>query len=184
MDLKELSQVKEQADCLWSAEQLSEVYIRLAGNIDRELADSNLLVLCVMNGGLFLTAELLKHMNSLCELDYIHASRYQGETEGGEMNWIRFPDDKIRNRHVLLVDDILDVGITLKEIKRACAEAGAASVQSAVLTEKQHDRRIGGIEAEYIGVSVPDRYVFGCGMDYHGYLRDLDGIYAVGETSE
>lgn len=181
MDLEEIYQVKEKADCLWSADQLTDVYDRLAANIDQDHKDSNLLVLCVMNGGLFLTAELLKRMTILSEQDYIHATRYQGETEGGEMNWIRFPIDKIKNRHILLVDDILDVGITLKEITNACIEAGAASVQSVVLTEKQHDRRIDDIAAKYVGVSIPDRYVFGCGMDYHGYLRDLDGIYAVGE---
>jgi hypoxanthine phosphoribosyltransferase len=134
-----------------------------------------------MNGGLFLTAELLQRMNFLLELDYIHATRYHGDTVGGEMQWIHFPEDKIRGRHVLIVDDILDIGITLKEIQAACHRAEAAQVRSVVLTIKQHDRRVEDVQTDYSGVEVQDRYVFGCGMDYHGYLRNLTSIHAVAD---
>ncbi len=179
--LEELSKVKNGADCLWDADQLADVYDRMAQEISSDMAQLNPLVLCVMNGGLFFTAELVKRMNIVLEMDYVHATRYQGETEGGEMTWICFPEDKIVNRDILLVDDILDIGITLNAIRQACLKAGAKSVRSAVLTIKQHDRQIDSVEAEYVGVPVEDRYVFGCGMDYKGYFRNLDGIYAVGE---
>lgn len=178
---EELNQVKTNADCLWNAQQLSDVYDRMAGEITRDIGQLNPLVLCVMNGGLFLTAELLRRMDTVLEMEYIHATRYQGELEGGEMTWIHFPKEKIAGRNVLLIDDILDIGITLKAIHKACQDAGANSVRSAVLTIKQHDRQIAGVNADYIGVPVEDRYVFGCGMDYKGYFRNLDGIYAVGE---
>lgn len=182
--LEEYFKVKNNSECLYDHEHLSAVYGQLAQQISADYAGENPLALCVMNGGLFFTAELLKRSGMLCELDYVHASRYQGEIQGGEMNWIRFPEEKIKDRHVLLIDDILDEGITLKAIKQACTDAGAASVRAAVLCIKDHQRRIPGIEAEYVGVTVPDRYVIGCGMDYRGYLRDLDGIYAVGEGDE
>jgi len=179
--IEELSKVKAQADCLWPADQLQLVYDQLSRQISDDLATHNPLALCVMNGGLFLTAELLQRMDFLLEMDYIHATRYQGEAEGGQMNWIRFPSDKIRGRHILIIDDILDIGITLREIQAACYEAGAADVKSVVLTTKLHDRRIEGVSADYIGVEVEDRFVFGCGMDYKGYYRNLNAIYAVGK---
>lgn len=181
--LHDIAKVLSRADCLFTADDLRPVYDRLCRQITNDLTERNPLVLCVMNGGLFITAELLRRMNFLLELDYVHVSRYQGELEGGELNWIRFPEDKVRGRHVLIIDDILDVGITLKEIKAACNEAGAADVKSAVLTIKQHDRRLVDSTADYVGVEVPDRYVFGCGMDYKGYYRNLTSIYAVGNES-
>lgn len=180
--LENISKVYSESDCLWSADKLQAVYERLAGLISDDLKDSNPMVLCVMNGGLFLTAELLQRMNFLLELDYIHASRYQGQTEGGEMQWVHLPAEKIRDRHVLIIDDILDVGITLREIHAACHEAGAADVRSAVLCVKNHQRRVSGVDADYVGVQVEDRYVFGCGMDYHGYLRNLPSIHAVANS--
>jgi len=180
--LEELPKVLSQSDCLWSSEQLTSVYEELSRQISRDLSTLNPLMLCVMNGGLFLTAELLQRMNFLLELDYVHATRYHDETEGGQMEWIRFPADKIQGRHVLIIDDILDVGITLKEIQAACHDAGAVDVKSVVLTVKQHDRRIEDVSSDYIGVEVEDRYVFGCGMDYKGYYRNLNAIYAVGNS--
>jgi len=180
MKLEDISNVLSHAECLWPADKLKPVYDNLSQQISEDLAAYNPLVLCVMNGGLFLTAELLQRMNFLLELDYVHATRYQGETQGGQMQWIRFPADRIKGRHVLIVDDILDIGITLKEIQSACHDAGAADVKSVVLTVKQHDRRIKDASADYIGVEVPDRYVFGCGMDYKGYHRNQNSIYAVG----
>lgn len=179
MKLYDISKVLSESDCLWPADKLQAVYNRLSDQITKDLKDSNPLVLCVMNGGLFLTAELLQRMNFLLELDYIHATRYQGETAGGQMQWVHLPKDKIRGRRILIVDDILDIGITLREIQAACLEAGAADVNSVVLCVKNHDRRVSNVDADYVGVQVEDRYVFGCGMDYHGYLRNHPSIHAV-----
>ena len=182
--LEEIVQVKEHADCLWPAEQLTPVYERLAMEIEHDMALSNPLVLCVMNGGLFLTAEILQRLDFPLQLNYVHATRYQDELQGGHIDWIHFPVDKVNGRRVLIVDDILDVGITLQAIQQACHSAGAVEVRSLVLAVKQHDRRIEGVSADYIGVDVEDRYVFGCGMDYKGYHRNLKGIYAVTEQGE
>jgi hypoxanthine phosphoribosyltransferase len=177
--LEEILDVKKQADCLWSAEQLEPVYARLALAIERDLAQSNPLVLCVMNGGIFLTTEILHRVDFPLQLEYVHATRYQDELEGGQIEWVHFPVDKVEGRQVLIVDDILDIGITLKAIQQACTSAGASNVKSAILALKQHDRRIDDVSADYVGVDVEDRYVFGCGMDYKGYHRNLSGIYAV-----
>lgn len=169
------------AERLWSAAQLSEVYARMAAEIHRDTKDADLLVLTVMSGGLFLTAELLKRMRQPLQMDYVLMSRYRGGTKGGTLSSLYFPEAAVRGRDVLLVDDILDVGITMQAAQKACHAAGARSTRAAVLAVKAHDRRVDGVAVDYVGVSVDDRYVFGCGMDYKGYWRNLDEIYALGE---
>lgn len=137
--------------------------------------------LTVMQGGLFFAGQLGLVLHADFEFDYIHASRYRG-TEGAGLNWIKRPAIALAGRHVLLVDDILDEGHTLLAIRDYCSEQGASSVRTAVLTEKLHARRAPGISAEYIGLPVPDRYVFGYGMDWHGHGRNLPAIYAMAEA--
>jgi hypoxanthine phosphoribosyltransferase len=90
----------------------------------------------------------------------------------------------LRDRTVLVVDDILDEGLTLAAIVDFCRQQGARAVYSAVLVEKVHDRKSAAVEADFIGIKVEDRYVFGYGMDYHGYLRNVRGIYAVSEQHQ
>ena len=167
-----------------SASAASEVGPFYQLSVSDDLAESNPLVLCVMNGGLFLTAEVLKRVDFPLQVNYVHATRYQDELQGGQMEWIHFPVDKVKGRQILIIDDILDIGITLKAIQQACVDAGASDVKSLILALKLHDRRIDGVTADYIGVEVDDRYVFGCGMDYKGYHRNLRGIYAVNEQGE
>lgn len=182
MELDELSKVIKQADLLWDEQQLVGIYAQMANQISNDLSQTLPVVLCVMNGGLFLTAELLKRLDFPLELDYVHLSRYRGETTGGEVEWQRYPSAQIKGRDVLIIDDILDEGLTLKVLQAECKKQGAQSVRTAVLAVKQHDRQVEGVELDYSGLTVEDRYVFGCGMDYQGYFRNLSGIYALGES--
>ena len=112
----------------------------------------------------------------------MHASRYRNETSGGELFWKAKPEISFMDREVLIIDDILDEGRTLVPVRQWCLEQGATRVQIAVLCEKLHDRRVPGIAAEFVGVSVPDRYVYGFGMDYHELGRNLDGIHALRDS--
>lgn len=171
-------QVSEEADCLFSAEQVEAALDNIAENITSKHSDNNPLVLCVMNGGLIVTGSLLLRLNFPLEQDYLHATRYRGETQGGELNWLAEPKIALNDRHVLIVDDILDEGYTLAAIAEHCHAAGARSVETVALVEKMHDRKH-GIQADYIGLQIEDRYVFGYGMDYKGYLRNAAGIFAV-----
>jgi len=114
------------------------------------------------------------------EFDTLHATRYRGGTIGGaRLAWLHLPSASLRGRRVLLVDDILDEGHTLKAIQYWCEDEGAADIRIAVLAHKQHARRVDGVAADYIGVEVPDRYVFGYGMDFRGQGRNLPEIYAL-----
>jgi len=142
------------------------------------------LFVTIMHGGMPFAAALafaLGERGLDVEFDYLHATRYRGSTSGSGLAWLHRPATPMRGRRVLLVDDILDEGHTLKAVKRWCEDQDAADVRVAVLAVKVHDRCVDDIAADYVGVEVPDRYVFGFGMDYHEQGRNLPGIYALKE---
>lgn len=156
---------------------------RMAGDIREAYADDDVpLFLTVMNGGLPFAAQLAFALGELgldLHFDYLHATRYRGQTSGSGLAWLHRPATPMQGRKVLLADDILDEGHTLLAIKHWCEDQGAADVRIAVLAEKVHDRCVEGICADHVGVEVPDAYVFGYGMDYHEQGRNLPAIYAL-----
>jgi hypoxanthine phosphoribosyltransferase len=173
-------QVLAEADCLHDADAVFAAYERLATAISAEYATLNPLILCVMTGGIHPTSEITQRLPFPLEIDYLHATRYRGATSGGGLVWKRQPDaERIAGRHVLVIDDILDEGHTLVAIRKAIAEFEPASLKVAVLAEKLHDRRTPEAHAEFIGLQLADRYVFGCGMDYKEHWRQMPAIYAV-----
>ncbi len=166
------------ADLLFSREQVEAAMDRMATEITQKLAGSDLIVLSVMNGGLVMGGQLLTRLAFPLRSDYVHATRYRNGTSGGELHWLRPPEELLDGKDVLIVDDILDEGVTLAAIVEGCRNQGAISVSTAVLVEKIHDRT-NGFKADFVGVQAEDRYLFGYGMDYKGYLRNAAGIYAV-----
>jgi hypoxanthine phosphoribosyltransferase len=152
---------------------------RIGAEIDRTLGGEPASFLTVMQGALVFAGQLAIAIETPLSFDYVHATRYRGTTSGGELAWIKRPALTFAGRTVLLVDDILDEGHTLKAIRNFCLDEGARRVLVAVLCEKRHARRVPDITADFCGVEVPDRYVFGYGMDYHEQGRNLPAIYAV-----
>jgi hypoxanthine phosphoribosyltransferase len=179
MDTEHLLAVRDSADELYSRAQVEQALDRLAGEMETAIGGQDPLLLCVMTGGLVVSGELFLRLGCAVQLDYLHATRYQGTRGGDELKWITPPSQPLAGRTVLVVDDILDEGLTLAAILRYCRQQGARAVYSAVLVEKDHDRKHEDVRADFVGLQVEDRYVFGYGMDYHGYWRNLRGIYAV-----
>jgi len=137
-----------------------------------------------MHGGLPFAGQLALELGALgldLTFDYLHATRYRGATTGGELTWKHRPATPLRGRRVLLVDDILDEGHTLAAVRDWCLAEGAAEVRIAALAVKRHDRCVEGICADHAGLDVPDRYVFGYGMDFQEHGRNLPAIYALKE---
>lgn len=169
------------AECLVQGAAVEAAIARLAQRLTADCAGQHPLLLCVVKGGIVFCGKLLTQLPFPLELDYVHATRYGDATRGGEkIDWKALPSTPLAGRHVLLVDDILDVGATLLAIEAHCLSAGAASVRSVVLVEKQHARKArAGLRADYAALAVPDRYVFGYGMDLHGHWRNAPGIYAL-----
>lgn len=172
--------VRQRADLVVSADAVESALDRMASEITAAFADKDPLLLCVVTGGIITTGMLLPRLDFALRLDYIHASRYQGATSGGELRWKHRPSDAIRGEHVIVVDDIFDEGITMAAIVDACGEDGAASVHSAVLTEKQRPREV-DYRPDIIGLTLPDRYVMGYGLDYKSYFRNAPGIFAAAD---
>ncbi|HIJ96246.1 MAG TPA: hypoxanthine-guanine phosphoribosyltransferase [Desulfuromonadales bacterium] len=153
---------------------------RLSREITVQLKDANPVVITVMNGGLIFGGQLLTKLNFPLETDYVHATRYGDSVKGSGLNWIVKPSNDLRGRTVLLLDDILDEGVTLAAIADYCHQQGASEILMAVLVEKLHLRKVTpGMRADFTGIEIGDRFVFGYGLDYKGYWRNAPGIYAV-----
>jgi len=181
MDPEQIKGVLARADLLHPAERVEQAVETMAAAIREVLGHQDPLVLCVMNGAVIPTALLLTRLDFPLRLDHLHATRYQSATRGGELEWLTRPRWPLRDEHVLVVDDIFDAGTTLELIVRDCRAAGARSVHSAVLVEKLRPRDC-RYRPDFVGLTVEDRYVFGVGMDYKEYLRNLPGIYAVADV--
>ncbi|MGI9265066.1 MAG: hypoxanthine-guanine phosphoribosyltransferase [Gammaproteobacteria bacterium] len=178
-DLIELQRIKTAARIVHDADAVSRALDVMAADIAECLSDSNPIVLAVMTGGLIPTVWLQQRFEFLHQLDYVHASRYVGGTTGGQVNWLAGPRLEMTGRSILIVDDILDEGLTLQAIIDHCWQSGAKEVRSAVLIKKEHDRCVPGLQADFVGLSVMDHYVFGCGMDYQEHFRHLNQVYAI-----
>ena len=179
MSRPELADALARADLVHDREALAGAIARIGAEIDRVLSGEPAVFLTVMQGALVFAGQLATSITAPLAFDYVHATRYRGMTTGGELAWIKRPALSLSGQTVLLVDDILDEGHTLKAIRDFCLGEGARRVLVAVLCEKRHARRVPDIAADFGGVEVPDRYVFGYGMDYHEQGRNLPAIYAV-----
>lgn len=180
IDLAHIRQVMAEADCLFTEAEVEAAIDRVAVAINAELAERNPVVFCVMNGGLIFAGKLMTKLDFPLELSYLHATRYRNETRGGDLFWKAKPEVSFIDRDVLIIDDILDEGHTLSAIIDFCRHSGARAVHTAVLIDKEHQRKSSpDLKADYVGLNCADRYIFGYGMDYKGYWRNAAGIYAV-----
>lgn len=180
IDSEQLS-LPANAECLYRRADIEAAIERMAAAISRDFAAANPVLLCVMNGGIVLSSQLMLRLPFALQFDYVHVSRYQNTQRGGDLQWLVEPQLPLRDRVVLIADDILDEGLTLDAIVQHCRTKGASKIAVAVLVEKQRPRRLGTTTPDYVGLTVPDRYVFGYGMDKENYWRNLPGIYAVNE---
>ncbi len=182
MDLQRLNEVKNNSKVLYNKEAVEKALDTLAVKLTQDYADKNPIILSVMNGGLVFAGKLLPKLNFPLQIDYCHATRYRGSTQGHEIQWKALPQCPLLDRHVLLLDDILDEGHTVNAIVQACASQSPASVKTVMLIEKLHDRKATpDMRPDYCELTTPDQYVFGCGMDYQSYWRNTDDIYILEE---
>lgn len=175
----DITVVLERSDLIHDRAAIEASIAHIAARIRKDCHGQFPVFLTLMHGGMFFAARLALELGIDAEFDYLHATRYHGETTGSGLAWLHRPSAVIEGRTVLLVDDILDEGHTLKAVRDWCQDSGAAKVKLVVLSVKQHDRRVPGLHADYSGLVVPDRYVFGYGMDINEHGRNLPAIYAL-----
>ncbi len=177
MKIEHYRDILQRAELLVPAEQVQAALHRVAMQINEKLADTHPLVLSVMGGAVVFSGQLLPLLDFPLDFDYVHVSRYGDARAGGEMHWKVAPHESVKGRVVLLVDDILDEGHTLAALRARVLALGAKHCYSAVFADKQHGRKK-PVVADFIGVELPDRFVFGYGMDIEGAWRNLPAIYA------
>lgn len=173
--------VLSRADLLYSVGQVEKALDAMGSSISQKLSGTDPLVVCVMTGGVVPFGLLLPKLQFPLQIDYVHATRYGKKLQGGQLQWVSGPHQEIHGRIVLLIDDILDEGATLAGIEARYRAEGAREVYKAVLVMKDR-ARTHDVTVDFVGLEVPDRYVFGYGMDYKGYLRNAPGIYAEAES--
>lgn len=180
MNLRHAREILQQAELLVPPEQVQAALHKVAREINDSLSDTYPLVLAVMGGAVVFSGQLLPLLDFPLDFDYVHVSRYGDARQGGAMRWKVSPDESVRNRVVLLVDDILDEGHTLAAVQQQVMSLGAQRCYSAVFADKLHGR-VKPVQADFVGLHLPDRFVFGYGMDIEGAWRNLPAIYAVKE---
>lgn len=180
-----IQEVYKKSSRLFTTEEVEAALDRMAIDIHQKLHDQNPVLLCVMIGGLVPLGNLLPRLDFPLEVDYVHATRYRGEITGGEIHWKVRPSVNLADRTVLIVDDILDGGITLAAILEEVKALGAKAVYTAVLVDKYQKRVENGLKnADFVGLQIEDHYIFGYGMDYNEYLRNAPGIFVVAPEHE
>ena len=180
MDIKEAKDLLAGAEVIHSAEVVAAAVSRVASEITEKLGDTNPLLLCVMSGGVPFAGQLMTQLNFPLEFDYMHVTRYGQETSGGALSWRSAPWTSVKDRTVLILDDILDEGVTLAAIVERMKQLGAKACYTAVATDKLNGKTK-PIKADFVALTVPDRFVFGYGMDLRGNWRNLPAIYAMKE---
>ena len=179
MQINQALDVHKNAQQLFDTAHVDNAISTLADKIAEEYADTFPIVLCVMNGGLYMTGQLMRYWEFPLTIDYVHATRYRLSTLGRDVVWKAYPQNSLKDRHVIIVDDIFDQGYTLEEVKAYCLKQGAKKCTSVFLIRKTHGRKKADIEADYVALECDDMYVYGSGMDLHSHFRNLSGIYSI-----
>ena len=179
-DLKQAWAFLENSDGVASAGEVQAAIRRVAAEISERLSGAYPMVFAVMGGAVVFAGQLLPLLRFPLDFDYIHASRYGAATRGAGVDWKVSPPGQVAGRTVLVLDDILDHGQTMSVIKNRLLEIGAKEFYCAVLVEKKLAMKK-PIKADFVGLTIPDRFVFGCGMDAKGYWRNLPDIRAMKE---
>jgi len=169
---------RDAAECLFDATAVARAVDQLAVRLAIRLDGTHPIVMCVMNGGVILTAELLLRLHFPLEVAYVHATRYRDAMHGATLDWRAMPSTEVAGRTVLLVDDVLDEGHTLAAVVARLNELGAGPIVTGVLVDKEIGRPR-PVRVDEAALHCPDRFLFGHGMDYRGHWRNLAGVYAL-----
>jgi len=180
--LETIKTMQDNAQCLHDMDAINAALDRMAIEITAELKDQRPIVMTVLNGSIVPVGHLVTRLLFPLQLDYLHVTRYQGKMHASQLHWLAEPRIPLKDRVILIVEDILDAGVTLAEVIKYCEAEGAAKIYTAVVVDKKHQRAEGGLaHADFTGFLVEDLFLIGFGLDYEGYLRNLPGIYAVTE---
>jgi len=161
------------------AEKIQEVIAEMAAKINNDYKNKNVpLFISVLNGSFMFTADLLKHISFNCEITFLKLSSYQGTSTTGTVKQLIGVNEKIADRDIIVLEDIVDTGITLEQIIEQLKTYNPSSVKVASLLFKPaaYKKSIG---IDYVGMEIPNDFIIGYGLDYDGLGRNLADIYTL-----
>lgn len=167
--------------CYLKKSQIDIEVERIAGEINRHLEGMDVIFMVVLNGAFMFAADLLRRIDFLAQLSFIRASSYAGITSSGEVQILKGHEEKLENKVVVIIEDILDTGLTLKCILEHLRELNPSMVKTASLLFKPESYKM-HVEPDYVGFRIPSRFVVGYGLDYNGYGRNLADLYMLQDS--
>lgn len=182
INFSQYERIVQSAAQLFSKQDVEKAFDAMAAEITEQLSDKNPTFICVLSGAIVPMGQLLTRLDFPLKLDYLHATHYNGKTKGSELHFPVKPKDSLKDKVIVIVDDIIDTGKTLKAVVDFCYQEGAKEVYTAVMIDKKRDRDQNGLfKADFVGLQIPDKFIVGYGLDYEKYFRNLDGIYVMPE---
>jgi len=166
---------------VYTEEEVRSAVLEMARKLGQDYQDKNPIVVCILKGGVFFYADLCRGMNCHLELDFLAASSYgSGTVSSGNLKIKKDMEHSVIGRHVILVDDIIDSGLTLTQLKMLMEERGAASVVTCCMLDKKI-RHPDALQPDYAALECPNEFVVGCGLDYAEYYRSLPYVAVLKE---
>lgn len=151
---------------------------RIAGRMSEELADKNPLFLAILNGSFVFAADLLRRIDVAGQVSFIRLSSYSGTDSSGDVLKVIGLTEQVNGRNVVVIEDMIDSGLTMNRLTAHLSALGAADLKVAVLFMKPEALRY-DVKADYVALSIPNDFVVGYGLDYDGYGRNLRDIYTL-----
>ncbi len=171
------------SDVLISKEEIDEICKRLGKQITEDYQGKDIVLICVLRGAIVFLSDLMREIDVPCEIDFMSVSSYNGTKSSGDVKIVKDLEDSIEGKHVLVVEDIIDSGLTLSHLLALLESRNPASLKLCTCFDKP-DRRKTEVKVDYIGKQIPDKFIVGYGLDYNGHYRNLPGIYILEEECE
>ena len=174
--MKMSSMMPDVAEVLIPSERIQEKVREMGARITQDYAGEKLLLVGVLRGAIVVMGDLMRCVDLPCEIDFMDISSYgTGTSSSGVVRILKDLEEDITDRHVLIVEDIIDTGLTLSYIRRSLLARGPASLEICALLSKPSRRRV-ELKVRYLGFEVPDEFVVGYGLDFAGAYRNLPDI--------
>ncbi len=174
---------KEVKSVLVARDQIKEMCQRLGAEITADYKDEDIVLICVLRGAVVFLADLMRYIERPCEIDFLSVSSYCGTESTGIVKIIKDLDDSIEGRNVIIVEDIIDSGLTLSHLIEMLRVRKPRSIRICTAFNKPN-RRKANVKVDYIGMDIPDEFVVGYGLDYDGQYRNLPDICILGDREE
>lgn len=168
---------------LVSKEEIHDICQRLGKEITQDYQGKEIVLICVLRGAIVFLADLMREIEVPCEIDFMSVSSYTGTKSSGDVKIVKDLEDSIEGKHVIIVEDIIDSGLTLSHLLRLLRSRNPASLRICTCFDKP-SRRKTEVDVDYIGMQIPDEFIIGYGLDFNGQYRNLPEVCILSECDK